>query len=76
MLVGTGKLESKKAENPLGAYMLFDASQPKNPAYMPNTSTRNTAENASGNRELRKLNKILVTTPFEFWSISFSLSHD
>ena len=63
MFVGTGKFESKYAENPPCVYMFCDASQPKNPAYMLKMITRRTAEKASGNKELRKWNKIMEVTP-------------
>ncbi len=76
MLVGKGKLVSNYAENPLFVYMFCDASQPKNPAYMLKTQTRNTAENASGSKKLRKWNRIVRATPLEFLRISCSLSHD
>ena len=56
--------------------MFLEASQPKNPAYMLKIITRNTAENASGSKELRKLNRIIRVTPFEFPRISFSFFHD
>ena len=50
------------ATEPLGVYKFWDPSQPKNAAYMPNTTIRNTAEKRSGKRELRKLNMMLLVT--------------